>query len=159
MWLVELQMHMSHCLWKPGFICENQALCVKNRLYLWKPGFICENQVLLWSEPRHEKICLCYMRTTCASAQSDQRLCCSLPRQYNTSSFYIQNFKPFSRFCGCAGRFESTLVANPEDIVSLMRLKWSNMVKTMEHQEHSLQIWWNCLQWSWNHAASKVFIC
>ena len=39
-------------------------------------------------EPRHEKTCLCHMRTTktqisqsaCASAQSDQRLCCSLPR-------------------------------------------------------------------------------
>ena len=36
-------------------------------------------------EPRHEKTCLCNMRTTkaraaCASAQSDQRLCCSLPR-------------------------------------------------------------------------------
>ena len=40
-------------------------------------------------EPRHEKTYLCHMRTTkaqirrrpaCASAQSDQRLCCSLPR-------------------------------------------------------------------------------
>ena len=34
-------------------------------------------------------------------------------RQYNASSFYIRNFKPLSSFCGCAGRFESTLVANP----------------------------------------------
>ena len=32
-------------------------------------------------------------RSACASAQSDQRLCCSLPRRYNISSFYIQNFK------------------------------------------------------------------
>ena len=40
-------------------------------------------------EPRHEKTYLCHMRTikaqirrrpACASAQSDQRLCCSLPR-------------------------------------------------------------------------------
>ena len=51
----------------------------------------------------------------CASAQTDQRLCCSLPRQCNTSSFYIRNFKPLASFCGCAGRFESTLVGNPED--------------------------------------------
>ena len=34
---------------------------------------------------KHEKTCLCHMRTTraqisCASAQSDQRHCCSLPR-------------------------------------------------------------------------------
>ena len=54
-------------------------------------------------------------RSACTSAQSDQHLCCSLPRSYNTSSFYIRNFKPLPSFCGCAGRFESTLVANPED--------------------------------------------
>ena len=39
----------------------------------------------------------------------------SLPREYNTSSFYIQNFKPLPSFCGCADWFESYLVANPED--------------------------------------------
>ena len=54
-------------------------------------------------------------RSACASAQSDQHLCCSLPRWYITSSFYIRNFKPQPKFCGCAGRFESSLVANPED--------------------------------------------
>ena len=31
------------------------------------------------------------------------------------SSFYIWNFKPLASFCSCAGRFESYLVANPED--------------------------------------------
>ena len=30
-------------------------------------------------------------------------------------SFYIRNFKPLPSVCGCAGRFETTLVANPED--------------------------------------------
>ena len=65
-----------------------------------KPAFaICEQQ-------RH--------RSACASAQSDQHLCCSLPRQYNNSCFYTQNFKPLSSFCGCAGQFESILVTNPE---------------------------------------------
>ena len=54
-------------------------------------------------------------RSACAFAQSDRHLCCSLPRQYNISSFYIQNFKPLASFCGCAGRFESYLVANPEN--------------------------------------------
>ena len=29
--------------------------------------------------------------------------------------FYIQNFKPLASPCGCAGRFESYLVAHPED--------------------------------------------
>ena len=47
------------------------------------------------------------------SAPADQHLCCSLSRQYNTSSFYIQNFKTLPSFCGCAGRFESYLVESP----------------------------------------------
>ena len=51
----------------------------------------------------HEKTCFCHMRTT--SAQSDQHLCCSLPRQYNISSFYIQNVKPVASFCDRPGQF------------------------------------------------------
>ena len=54
-------------------------------------------------------------RSAWKSVQSDQHLCCSLLRWYNTSSFYIQKFKPLASLCGCAGRFESYLVANPED--------------------------------------------
>ena len=49
------------------------------------------------------------------SAQSDQRLCCSLPSWYDSSSFYSRNFKPLCSFCGCAGWFESYLIANPDD--------------------------------------------
>ena len=52
-------------------------------------------------------------RSARASAQSDQHICCSLPR-YNTFSFYIQNFKTLARLCSWVGRFESYLVANPE---------------------------------------------
>ena len=63
-------------------------------------------------EPRHEKTCLCHMRTT--KAQSEQHLCCSLPRSYNSSSFYIRDFKPLASFFDCAGRFASYLVENPE---------------------------------------------
>ena len=70
--------------------------------------------------PHHEKTCyaICKQqkrRSACASPQSDQGLCYSLLRQYNTSSFYIQNFKPLASLCSWAGRFESTVVANPED--------------------------------------------
>ena len=42
-------------------------------------------------------------RSACASAQK------------NTSSFFIRNFKPLASLSGCAGRFLSYLVANPED--------------------------------------------
>ena len=54
-------------------------------------------------------------RSACAFAQSDQHLCCLLPRYYNISSFYTGNFKPPPIFCGWVGRIELTLVANPED--------------------------------------------
>ena len=52
-------------------------------------------------------------RSACASAQSDQHLCCSLSRKYNISSLFL--YPKFQAFCGCAGRFESYLVENPED--------------------------------------------
>ena len=54
-------------------------------------------------------------RSTCASAQSDQRLYCSLPGQYNASTCYSRSFKTLACFCSSAGRFESYLVENPED--------------------------------------------
>ena len=57
-------------------------------------------------------------RSACASAPSDQHLCCSLPRLYNISSFYICNFMPLDSFWSRAGQFESYLVANPEDSFS-----------------------------------------
>ena len=53
--------------------------------------------------------------STCASAQSDQHLCCSLPQQYNASTFYSRDMKTVGSRYGCAGWFESYLVANPED--------------------------------------------
>ena len=96
-------------------------------------------------EPHHEKICyaICEQqrrRSACASAQSDQRLCCSLPRLYTTSSFYIRNFKPLPSFCGCTGRFESTLVGNPENRfsrdeahVSVVGVKFHNTVDLLQY--------------------------
>ena len=63
------------------------------------------------------KCVLCHMQTTKAqislriravwSWESDQRLCCSLPRQNDTSSLYIRNFKCLAGLCGCEGRFVS----------------------------------------------------
>ena len=49
-------------------------------------------------------------RSACTSAQSDQRLCCSLLRKYNISRFYSRNFKTLANFCGCADWFVSGLV-------------------------------------------------
>ena len=51
-------------------------------------------------------------RSTCASAQSDQRFCCSLPRQNDTSSLYIRNFNSLAGLCSGAGQFVSCLVGD-----------------------------------------------
>ena len=51
-------------------------------------------------------------------SQSDQHLCCSLPRKYDISSIYIGNFITLASFFSWADRFESYLVENPEDRLS-----------------------------------------
>ena len=45
------------------------------------------------------------------------RICAvwSVPLLFAASSFYIRHFKSLPSFCGCAGRFMSCLVTNPED--------------------------------------------
>ena len=57
-------------------------------------------------------------RSACASVQSDQHLYCSPHRQYNTSSFYTQNFKSLASFSCGALWFDSYLVADLEDRIS-----------------------------------------
>ena len=54
-------------------------------------------QITKWSVPH----AICEQqrhRSACASAHSDQHLCCSLPRQYNISSIYIGNFMALASF-------------------------------------------------------------
>ena len=60
---------------------------------------------------------LCHMQIT-TSAQSDQHLCCSLPRQYDMYTNYIQSCKILACFCSWAGWFEPYLVGNPKDTFS-----------------------------------------
>ena len=70
-------------------------------------------------------------RSDCASAQSDQRLCCSLLGEYNISTFYNRNFKILASLCGWAVQFESHLVGNPED-------RFSHDVAQMCKRSHSI---------------------
>ena len=60
---------------------------------------------------------------------------------------YIRNFKTLASFCGCAGRFESYLVENPEERFSrdeahimLIFLKWLFAARTSLTKANSLQI-------------------
>ena len=73
---------------------RNQSFCLRKHVYA-----ICEK--------------IKRLRSACASAQSNHRLCCLLPGYYNAPNFYIRNCRPLP--CFCAGRFVSDLVANPED--------------------------------------------
>ena len=101
------------CMCHPGFkprMSRSLVIACSSDSYHYR-SYIMRNPVHAMCEQQR-------LRSTCASAQSDQRLCCSLPKEYNTSNFYIRNFKPLPSVCSWAGRFESTLVANPEDRVS-----------------------------------------
>ena len=72
--------------------------------------------VLIWARPwENVSYAICEQqrrRSACASAQSDQRLCCSLQRQNDTSSFYIRNFKILAGLCSWAVQFVSCLVGD-----------------------------------------------
>ena len=62
-----------------------------------------------------KKCVFCHMqqqrhRSACTSTQSDQRLCCSLPRQNDTSCLYIWNFKILAG--SWAGQFVFCLIGD-----------------------------------------------
>ena len=75
-------------------------------------------------------------RSACASAQSDQHLCCSLPRQNDTSSLYIRNFKILAGYCSWAGQFVSCLVGDSRRHIFSWR--GSNIINRMERSSDSL---------------------
>ena len=70
----------------------------------------------MWARPWENvyyAICEQQRRSSaCASAQSDQCLCCSLPKQNDTSSLRIRNFKILAGLCSWAGQFVSWLVGD-----------------------------------------------
>ena len=79
------------------------------------PGSLPEGQVTtlhlrcgLKFEPHHDKF---YFMSY---AQSDQHLCCSLPRWYNTYTCFSQNFKTLASFFSWACQVESYLVGTPQ---------------------------------------------
>ena len=72
---------------------------------------------------------------------ADLRLCCSLPRQYNTYTCYSQTFKPLPSFCGCPGWFQSYLVENPEDRFSRDEVHMSCLMAKPTKSESSLSAW------------------
>ena len=67
------------------------CICVYNSWLLKKWALSWENLLIpLWTTKTQISLCI---RAVCAFAQSDQRLCCLLPGEYNTPRFYILNFK------------------------------------------------------------------
>ena len=91
-------------------------------------------------------------RSACASAQSDQRLCCSLPRECNVSSFFNQNFKPHTSCCSWAGQFESDLVGNFRRYVFSWRGSNGFQLKCMSQVNNA----WECLLPFCSENASKA---
>ena len=85
--------------------------CWAHRSFCW---FCYAAAHLIWAGPwENVSYVICEqqrLRSGCASAQSDQGLCCSLLRQSNISQFYSWNFNTLTSFCGFADRFVSGVV-------------------------------------------------
>ena len=69
-------------------------------------------------------------RWACAAAQSDQRLCCSLPRKYNTYTCLIQIFKTLASLL--PGR------TSPKIGFLLKRLKSFSVFSSVNESKHTI---------------------
>ena len=107
---------------------NNRCLYPKSRsIKFWAASW--QNLFMLYCEQQR-------CRSACASASSDQRLCCSLLRSYNIYTSYVQSFKTLASLWNWAGRIESYLVANP-NVWKLMRL-WTAAAEP-RHEKICLQ--------------------
>ena len=108
--------HMPFC-----WFCHEAAQLIN----FWTLITICEKtcsnfqhsaKVRIWARPwENASYAICKQqrrRSACAFAQSDQCLCCSLPRQNDTSSLHIRIFKSLAGLCSCADQFVSFLVGD-----------------------------------------------
>ena len=114
---------LGHCQGHIGQIADRSLahiFLLKHCFCLLKFLFLCWYLVNLYLSHVIRKpvfaMCGQQRRTSaCASIQSDQCLCCSLPRYYNTSTYYSRNFK--------------TLIASLAEQAGLS-LPWSQTPKT-----------------------------
>ena len=101
-------------------------------------------------------------RSACAFAQSDQHLCCSLLRQYNTWTYtcLIQNFKTLTSLWSWAGWFESYPVANPEDrfsrdVAYIIRLTFN---RKFTQTECCQQIYIYFYVYIWSYGSCSIYL-
>ena len=76
-----------------------------------------QKSILVWQYLSWENVsyAICEQqrrRSAWASTQSDQRLCCSLLRQNDSSSLCFRNFKILAGLCSWASQFVSCLVGD-----------------------------------------------
>ena len=66
--------------------------CIGSEEYVHQMSHVVRKPVYaIYEQQRH--------RSACASVQSDQHLCCSLPRQFNISCFFTCNFMTLANVC------------------------------------------------------------
>ena len=115
----QLKHFVLHVLWRSTL---NPVWALPRSIALWSVK-VCLNWVTLWQKLSYAICEQQRRRSTCVSAQSD--LFCSLLRQYNICSCYIQSFKTLTGLCSWVSWFEPYLVANPEDKFSRDMAQWT----------------------------------
>ena len=126
----------SHSRWQGVNKYSNYPAVIESILILqMKPEYVSTpKKEFIWAGPwENVSYVICKQqrrRSNCASAQSDQHLCCLLLRQYNISRFYSRNFKTLASFCGCAGRLVTGLVGNSRRHI----LSWWGSFESVHYQ-------------------------
>ena len=98
---------------KWGQVPRYEAQCLQSTVFSMYNVHVHQS---IWAKPwENMSYAICEQqrrRSACAPAQSDQRLCCSLSRQNDTSSLYMRNFKILAGLCSWTGQFVSCLVGD-----------------------------------------------
>ena len=77
---------------------------------------------------------------TCASAHTDQRLCCSLFGKDNIYTCYERIFNFLASLCSLGDWFESCIVGNPEDTFCRASRSHYDSIQAQRHQTDSVPV-------------------
>ena len=84
-------------------------------------------------------------RTACASAQSNQRLSCSLIRRYHIKACSKRNYTILARLCSLAGWFRYDKIGNPEDRLCRDDASYYVRQYTMYVCSKLVKLYWVCM--------------
>ena len=137
--------------------------------YIWVHIYIlCQKSSYTWARPwENVSYAICKQqrrRSACASTQSDQRLCYLLPKQNDTSSLYIRNFKILAGLCSWTVQHVSCLVRDSRRHIFSWRGSHAILFVTMAAidvitPDFHLTMTWQNVSSGVSHQARHKLVC